>query len=162
MTIKDVIPLRLTSAAAVGATVASREIPELASFQNAILFVTVTAISGSGATITPDVQDKPPSAAYGSTGWISLGTLTGIVATGTYRYPIAGPFGTNARVNYVITGSSPSATFSSEIVGCTEESPSLFDIYPRWDAVSQSTLLFKEDMISPAQGMWNDGVVVIK
>jgi hypothetical protein len=160
VTIKDVIPLRLPSAAAIGATFASRELPELASYQNAVLFVTVTAISGSGATLTPDVQDKPPSAAYGSTGWISLGTLTGIVATGTYRYPIAGPFGTFARVNYVITGSSPSATFSSEIVVCTEESVSPQGIFPQYDPLTESHLLFIENASNPSLGMWNDGTVV--
>lgn len=158
MTVKDVIPLRLVSAAAMTTTTASREIPELASYQNAVLFITVSAISGTGATLTPDFQDRAPSAAYGS-GFISA-PLTGITATGSYKYPIAGPFGTNARVNYAVTGTSPSITFSSEIVATTEEAANLFDYYPRLDPLTGSTVLFNENGTAPSLGMWNDGTVV--
>jgi len=161
MTIKDVIPLRLPSAAALGAgTTNSREIPELASFQNAVLFVTVTAVSGTSPTLDVTLLDRAPSAAYGA-GFILIGTLPQITATGSYRLAVSGPFGTNARLAFVVGGSAtPTVTFSCELVVTTEETTTLFDIYPKFDPITQSTVLFKEDGTSPSLGMWNDGTVI--
>jgi hypothetical protein len=161
MTIKDVIAARLPSAAALGAgTITSRELPELASFQNGVLYVTVTAVSGTNPTLDVTVYDRAPSAAYGA-GWLLIGTLPQILATGSYRVAIAGPFGTNVRLQFVVGGTAtPTVTFSCEIVGTTEEPANVFDVYPRFDALTGSTILFREDFSAPSYGLYNDGTVV--
>ena len=161
MTVKDIIPLRLPSAAALGAgTTTSREIPELASFQNAILFVTVTAVSGTSPTLDVTLLDRAPSAAYGA-GFVLIGTLPQINATGSYRLAIAGPFGTCSRLSFVVGGSAtPTVTFSCELVVTTEEPANVVKSYPVFDPFTNSTILFEENFSAPSYGLYNDGTVV--
>lgn len=117
--IKDVVPIREVGAAALtgAATSQSRELREFASFSKAIFILNVTAVSGSGASMTVTIQEYDPQSGT----WADLpGTqFTAVTATGRQRIAFS-QFGTNLRANYVRTGSSPSFTFTLTGIGSTE------------------------------------------
>ncbi len=77
------------------------------------LFVNVTALSGTSPTLTVSVQIRDPLSGV----WATVKSTSAISATGTTLLTIAESYtneslGDQFRVSWVISGTSPSVTFS--------------------------------------------------
>jgi hypothetical protein len=129
MSVKDLVSLTTlpteneqtgTTPKTVTATFTSRMYPELSNFQTARIYVEVTAISGSGASLAVDIQEQNPMTGN----WVSMGTPPGFTAITTVSLPAPTTLtlgGLNYRVVYTIAGTTPSVTFTCCAVPNSEE-----------------------------------------
>ena len=103
--------MRLTTDAALAGagTTFDGELPQVNTFRDMILYANVTAVSGTSPSMTISFQDRDP----GSKIWIDIpsSSFTAITATGIYRF-VMPLFGVRIRPKYVITGTTPSFTFT--------------------------------------------------
>ena len=81
-------------------------------FRGALAYVVVTAASGTTPSMTVKLQDSPDGVNFSDTGAASVA----ITGAGTYRISLAqvGPF---LRAVSTITGTTPSFTYSIQLVG---------------------------------------------
>ncbi len=75
------------------------------------VYVNVTAVSGTGPNLVVHVDDTP-----NGTDFVSVGNSGNITAGGTYAFNITTPFTDRIKVRWVLTGTSPSFTFSVRLV----------------------------------------------
>lgn len=103
----------------VTATGNSREYPELGSFQRAIFFLNVTAVSGTSPTLTVTVQAYNPIAEV----WHDLVAFPQQTAvTSTLVTPLtADLYYQTYRVRWVVAGTTPSFTFSCGTIVSSDE-----------------------------------------
>jgi len=98
----------------------SREYRELGGFQRAVLFLDVSAASGTNPSLTVGLQVQDPV----SQKW-SQAALFAAQAAATGSTPISPVaielYGLNYRANWTVSGASPSFTFSFCAVAGTEE-----------------------------------------
>jgi len=78
----------------------------LGNHDRAAVYVQVTAISGAGATFTPIVEEYDEF----SGNWVTAATGTGLTAVGTYRVLVDPLYATMYRLNWTLTGTTPSVT----------------------------------------------------
>jgi hypothetical protein len=113
------------------------------SFNQAILYLTVSAVSGTSPSLTVAIQEWDP----GSNQWVTIDTFAPITATTTSpvrrvlnasgippSYPTSGngsagdatlgPFGQSLRVSWTVTGTTPSFTWTLGAVFISPPSPS--------------------------------------
>lgn len=108
------------SSITVAASGTSREYRELGSFQRAILFLDVSAASGTNPSLTVALQVQDPV----SQKWSNAAVFNAqIAATGGTPIPpvITELYGLNYRTSWTVSGASPSFTFSfCAVVGAEE------------------------------------------
>ncbi len=115
----------------------SREFPELSGCKRLLIFVTVTATSGSGQTLNVNLEYRDPATSQATAQYVRVQTrIVGINANGVYTtggYSLGTVdqvtraltdtelLANIVRVSWVLAGSTPSFTFSVSLVGETEE-----------------------------------------
>lgn len=73
-----------------------------------VVFVRITAVSGTTPTLTVAVEDSP-----NGTDWAQVAITASLNAAGltVLRIPLTTPFGNTLRIRWVIGGTTPSFTF---------------------------------------------------
>jgi len=108
------------SSLTVTTTGTSREYRELGNYQRAILFLDVSAASGTTPSLTVALQVQDPV----SQKWSSVATFTAqSAATGGTPIPpvVVELYGLNYRTSWTVSGGTPSFTFSFGAVAGSEE-----------------------------------------
>lgn len=82
-------------------------------FQSLTVYIDVTAVTGTSPSMTVDYQVSPDD----GTTWFTVSSTSAITAVGKARIALADNIGVQARLNYTITGTSPSFTFSAWLEG---------------------------------------------
>lgn len=101
----------------------SREYPELASFQRGILFLDVSAVSGT-PTIDVTLQVQDPASGKWQAAVAAFAQQTAITGATPLVAKTVELYGLNYRLAWVVGGGTPSVTFSCGIVcGCEEPIP---------------------------------------
>jgi len=107
-----------TTPKTVAASFTSREYPELANFNRAKFFLNVSAISGSGASLTITIEEEDPFA----TGiWNTVVTFSAITTVSSGTPQAVELYGLNYRLQAVVAGTTPSITFTCGAVTNSEE-----------------------------------------
>jgi hypothetical protein len=125
----------------------SREFPELSGCKRLLIFVTVTATSGSSQTLNVNLEYRDPATSQATAQYVRVQTrIVGINAAGVYTtggYSLGTVdqvtsttplpwtecraltdtelLANIVRVSWVLAGSTPSFTFSVSLIGETEE-----------------------------------------
>lgn len=109
--VKDILPIRVSTATAIAAagTTRSREFPEVATFSSIIVDVNITAISGSGATLTVGVEEYDEVS--GTWNDLPAGQMTAMTTVSHQRIQFS-KFGVSLRWRFVAAGTSPSIAFT--------------------------------------------------
>jgi hypothetical protein len=79
--------------------------------QRLVLYVHVTAASGTTPTLVVNLEDSHDGTNYATV----ASTSPNITAAGYHRLGVTVPFGENLRVSWVIAGTTPSFTFSVSV-----------------------------------------------